>query len=47
VDNFSFDQFGINCPTCFVLGEAQLCGSHPHRPIIAQQAPAQGTNPIL
>jgi hypothetical protein len=37
VDNVTFDQFGINCPACFALGETHICGSHPHRPLATQR----------
>ena len=37
VDNFTFAQFGIDCPTCSALGEVHLGGSHPHRPLLATQ----------
>mmetsp|Transcript_28152 Transcript_28152/g.40079 ORF Transcript_28152/g.40079 Transcript_28152/m.40079 type:complete len:350 (-) Transcript_28152:147-1196(-) len=40
VDNFSFEHFGINCPACNALGEAHLCGSHPHRPVLTAPVPA-------
>ena len=42
VDNFTFAQFGIKCPTCFALGEVHLCGSHPNRPPVVP-----GNYPII